>query len=64
MSKLENIILKYGVAVLDLPNTNDPIGKPVDEAKQEIKDLFNALVDDEVTGTLTHEQLHQRINEL
>lgn len=38
--KLENIILRYGLAVLDLPETNDPIGKPIDEAKQQIKDLF------------------------
>lgn len=44
MGKLDVIILKYGNAVLDLPKTNDPIGKPLDAAVQEIKDLMLNLV--------------------
>jgi hypothetical protein len=44
MSKLDVIILKYGNAVLDLPKTNDPLGKPVDEAKEAIKAFFKDMV--------------------
>lgn len=47
MSKLDVIVLKYGNAVLDLPKTNDPIGKPLDEAIQQIKDLMLELTNDE-----------------
>lgn len=43
MSKLEVIILEYGNAVLDLPKTNDPIGKPIDEARSSIKQLIKSL---------------------
>jgi hypothetical protein len=37
MSKLENILLECCNSVLDLPKTNDPIGKPIDEALSSIK---------------------------
>lgn len=44
MSKLDVIILKCSNAVLDLPKTNDPLGKPIDEASQSIKSLFLEII--------------------
>lgn len=43
MGKLELIILKCGNAILDLPKTNDPIGKPLDEAVKEIKGVIESI---------------------
>ena len=39
--KLQNILLQMANDVLDLPKTNDPIGKPIDEAAEAILDLLD-----------------------
>ena len=65
MSKLDNTILKYGNAVLDLPKTNDPIGKPVDEAKADIKALMLELIDSCTRHDYINvDELHKKVEEL
>jgi hypothetical protein len=39
--KLQNILLQMANDVLDLPKTNDLIGKPIDDATQAIQDLLD-----------------------
>jgi hypothetical protein len=36
LEELENILLKLANDVLDLPKTNYPLGKPIDDARQAI----------------------------
>jgi hypothetical protein len=65
MSKLDVILLQCANDVLDLPATNDPLGKPIDDAKAQIKDLF--LSDELLEGLLTEEEYAvytQRVNDL
>lgn len=57
MSKLDNILLKLGNDVLDLPKTNDPLGKPFDDGKQAIKELMLELIDESISGKGTYEEL-------
>lgn len=62
MSKLDNIILECVNKALS--GKEEKLGDYIDPTKELIKELFSDLIDDEVTGTLTHEQLHKRISEL
>lgn len=51
MSKLDNILVKVGNDVLDLPKTNNRLGQPFDDGKQAIKELMLELIGEE---TLPH----------
>ena len=68
MSKLEIQLIEMANAVLDLPKTNDPIGKPIDDAKAEIKtlmlDLINEVDADERHPNGAIIEMRQKVREL